>query len=398
MKEILKKSGLVIIYLLIILITATAMEENPYFRPLGMDEMIPYVYEDDSVTGSLESLTVRTEKLKENYSLYEAVSIMKELRDTVKYITAADYSVNYDILHDTENYEDGAFYKYMYGPVEWIERNVIYLLAVCSPNSYGEVVEIVDYAYEIGLTEMRQGCYFCHGMQTVYDLCLMSESFSLEVQEYLSGVSRMAQADMSDFDSGLTPEMRIPSEYLESLKEEEDENDTGDWEEAQTVPEPEVIVVPPAGETVAEDEETAESAPVQPYDPESMQDYKDAVGSVSERNAEPVRTCEIRNVYFTLDKNSDRPEWTDTGISMPEEGEIGFDAFLQVLGLIGRYSEDVFVAEDTDMVMFIAEGKPLVINRVEKVTEEDLDAVSDRFEKTGIKVMPRSEGNTSGRQ
>ena len=106
MKQFNKISSIFISFLLIIsmfllnIINAFAIDDA-YYSLINKDEIIPYTYENSSVTSSLNSLIDRTETLKTSYSLNEAISILNDLKCNKIFINSNPFAQ--DLLQFNEN-------------------------------------------------------------------------------------------------------------------------------------------------------------------------------------------------------------------------------------------------------------------------------------------------------
>lgn len=392
-------SILFFVILLIAIVPVYASIGESYFNTFEKDNILPYVYGNSSVTNSLNSLIDRTENLKLDYSLSEAVSILESLKDTVKNISSDDFETNYNILHDPDNYELGAYYKYMKSPVTWIERNVVHLISIYSSNEESEIKQVIDLLYEMGNEEMQNHCKTYDSMTVVSDLHYIKNRFSSSISDYIDFVVKKADSDSTNYDEGKLPEDgKNMSDYYEEYQkqQEEENNQNSEFEEENDnvvlEEEPIVVEVPNVSDDILSSNDninTDNNITSPSYNVNNMGDYIGKMNDISNGSYIEVKDYSIKNIYYTFDKSTENPIWNDTGISMEDE-KISYEKLLNVLSTIGR-NNDYFYMTDSDMVMLIAEGEVLVLNKVETVTEDEINNLFDKFEKLGIKVMLKSD-------
>lgn len=372
-----------------------AKAENNYFDSYDRETINPYVYENSMVSIKLNILLERTENLKETYSLSAVLEVLKDLKEVVKEITSIDYETNYEILHDEANYETGEFRKYKMGIPEWIIRNILSLICTYSPEEEETMKQVIDYIYEMGGIEMQNHCKEYSIMNIINDLNFCKENFPLSFQEYLEYVLSISSQDCMEYDKGNLPEIKIPSAYKEEYDQKKKEENPFVLEENQEgtlQEESEVILIPDISEEdISLPPVVLENLPSNEiYEKDNLQDYLSQIENISQ-SAEEVKTYEIKSIYYTLDKTKEHPEWQDTRILLSEEGDIPFEKLKNIFQLLEKKESEFFFVEDSDMVMFIAEGKPLVLNKVEKVTADEIDIILEGFEKIGMKVMLKSD-------
>lgn len=366
-----------------------------YFHEAEKESLLSFAYGDRAVEESLLHLVERTEVLKKDYSAEEAVSVLEALKKTVADITSVDYEEEYAFVHDEKNYEDGEFYKYKISPDVWIIKNILYVFSVHDAENTDIFMEIVDLVYDIAFLEMENGCKDDRVMQILAMLYELKGKFPESFSDYLSYVSGLAAEDSLTFENGSMPKKRVPSEaYLEKTKGNEGSNgeiSNGVLADVEKMP-----AVEEADSGHLENSsgiQCAGSQEIPVYNAGSVADYQKKLEEAeSQKHVETnVNEHMVMEIYFTLDKTAEHPVWQTTRAELDEESQIPYDRLVAALRGISNVSEDFFLMEDTDMAMFIAEGKPLVINRVEKASAGDIDILFDTFEKLGIKTAPRQD-------
>ena len=192
--------------------------DDAYYSLINKDEIIPYTYENSSVTSSLNLLIDRTETLKTSYSLNEAISILNDLKNTVKNITSNDYKNNYNLKHDDKNYETGNFYKYKNGHVAWIEENVIYLILTNSISSETEVKDMLQTLYDISKIEMNEGAIESDTNMLLVNMMYVSEDFPKSLQNFVNFVGSLAASDSMNYENGKKPSTDSLSKSVASFR------------------------------------------------------------------------------------------------------------------------------------------------------------------------------------
>lgn len=420
-----------VIVVAILLFPINSFAASDVFTIISKDDIIPYTYESSSVTSSISSLVDRTEALKSNYSTSEALSIISELSSTTQNITSSDYTNNYNIKHDENLYEAGylvdadgnqvldsttlteeetaalkvkGFYKYKYGHVEWIERNVICLMLSNSASS-SDLKTVVNTIYAIGQTEMANKAPVAESLQVISNLNYVEDDFPSDTQDYVKFLVSQSGYDLVSYENGTTPSTNLDSAY------EDYKNSASDMDEIlQYIKDNNasvIIVEEPTDDST--DEALADDFYNDPdYNNNTIIDnssnktstatqmdfssYHKSLSTASTSSYVTTKTSSLKNVYYTLNKTSETIDWTNTGISV-NNGEITYANLISVLSIIGRNS-GYYYFEDEDMVMLIADGQNIVLNKVEDaITEEEVNSLFDSFEKLGIKVMLQSDTN-----
>lgn len=345
-----------------------------YFHEAEKESLLSFAYGDRAVEESLLHLVERTEVLKTDYSAEEAVSVLEALKKTVADITSVDYEEEYAFVHDEKNYEDGEFYKYKNSPDVWIIKNNLYVFSVHDAENTDIFMEIVDLVYDIAFLEMENGCKDDRVMQILAMLYELKGKFPESFSDYLSYVSGLAAEDSLTFENGSMPKKRVPSEaYLEKTKGNEGSN--GEISNGVLA---DVEKMPAAEEADSGHLENssgiqcAGSQEIPVYNAGSMESYQKNLDEMESQQHIETKEYTVMEIHYTLDKTEEYPVWQTTRVELDEAGEVSYDKLVAALRGISNVSEDFFLMEDTDMAMFIAEGKPLVINRVEKASAGDI--------------------------
>lgn len=375
-----------------------ASELDTYYPLLDIDKLNPYEY-SGTIKEDLMALVERVGNLDEDYSTSEALNILKDLNGVVERITKDDYDRNYEILHDEANYETGEFRKLKYGEPDWIIRNIIHYMFVNSASD-DEWKQMIDYVYSIGLLEMQNGCKYYFIMNNINDLIYIEKELSSSMQDYIDYVVIIADKDCINYDNGTTPTTKIPSEYQETFEAERNADSVTDVEQGVYEDDSNIVIVEftPMDELdnihstdITMSTSNTNSSSVSKKDNISnMQKYISNMSSISNNSQVKVNSSELKDVYYTLNKNSDTIDWIDTGIAINDE--LDYSNFLTILSIVAR-NANYYYFEDDDMAMFIADGKNVVFNKVDAIPASELEELFDVFDKFGIKVMLKSDSN-----
>lgn len=375
----------------------TCFALSDYAQPVEKEDIIPYTYSSSYVTSSMESLVERTEVLKTSYSSSESLSILRSLESAVEDITSSDYSSNYDIKHDPENYERKAFYKYKYSHTEWIIKNVTSCM-LSNSASDAEYMELVEIIYRIAKIEMEHSAKVCDSMNLLSIFMYIDDDFPSSVRDFISFAGLQAGFDAMNYEEGTLPVDKSMKEryedYLENLRQEEYLRNEIIYANSQTevIPEPEKIYVEGYDDSYFDNFNSYMEFVGDNYKPEIGMDADDYIKKMEDAKNVAHTTYKVyesKSIYYTFDKTQSNIDWVDTGISMDSE-TIPFKKFLTILSYIAR-NEGYYYFEDTDMVMLIADGVNLVVNKQEDITEEEMRLAFDTFPNLGIGIMLYSE-------
>lgn len=375
----------------------TCFALSDYAQPVEKEDIIPYTYSSSYVTSSMESLVERTEVLKTSYSSSESLSILRSLESAVEDITSSDYSSNYDIKHNPENYERKAFYKYKYSHTEWIIKNVTSCM-LSNSASDAEYMELVEIIYRIAKIEMEHSAKVCDSMNLLSIFMYIDDDFPSSVRDFISFAGLQAGFDAMNYEEGTLPVDKSMKEryedYLENLRQEEYLRNEIIYANSQTevIPEPEKIYVEGYDDSYFDNFNSYMEFVGDNYKPEIGMDADDYIKKMEDAKNVAHTTYKVyesKSIYYTFDKTQSNIDWVDTGISMDSE-TIPFKKFLTILSYIAR-NEGYYYFEDTDMVMLIADGVNLVVNKQEDITEEEMRLAFDTFPNLGIGIMLYSE-------
>lgn len=392
-----------IVILLIINLFSSILNVNAtddIFRDYKKSELIPYVYENSIVSKNLNSLVERTENLKTNYSKTEAIEILGEIRKNIENITSIDYQNNYNIKHDPNNYETGEFYKYKQGPVEWIVRNIIHLITTNSPNDEVLLKTMIDIIYESAIIEMQNKCETYSLMNMIGELHRIDDRFPSSMNEYLDYITKISNDTRVEYDDGIIPEEIVtPSEDYDEYLEEKNKDDLEGIEQGDFIEEPEENYDEDMDEIKDNNDSSIIIDENDKYDPDKYKDftsnsinnYLSQLEQIKNNSHVDTKTYEVKNIYYTLDKSADNIEWINSGITLSEDNEVSYSKLMNLLSSISNNIDNSYLIEDIDMSMFITEGKNIVLNKVDKIKEDELNTLFDDFEKLGIKVMIKSD-------
>lgn len=100
------------------------------------------------------------------------------------------------------------------------------------------------------------------------------------------------------------------------------------------------------------------------------------------------------SIQFTLNKDSSKPYYYDSGISVPLSKSVTYTQIKDVLTQIS-YKVNGYVIEDKDRLLFIAEGKPLVVvDKHKDYSESELGTLLNNFEKIGLSIRTIQDKET----
>lgn len=380
--------------------TITSFALSDYAVVIEKEDIIPYTYSSSYVTSSLESLVERTEALKSSYSASEALSIVRSLESAVDEITSSDYSRNYDVKHDPENYEAKKFYKYKYSHTEWIIKNVTYCMLTNSASD-SDYIELIEIVYRIAKLEMENSAPICDIMNLLSIYMYMDDDFPASVRDFISFAGLQAGFDAMNYEEKILPIDKTMYEkyedYLENLRQEEYIRNEIIYANSQqeVTPEPERVHIEGYDDSYFDNFSSyiSENSSYVPETGMNSDDYIEKMDEARKVSHTTYKVYESKTIYYTFDKTETNPDWIDTGISMDSE-TIPFNKFLTVLSIIAR-NEGYYYFEDTDMAMLIADGISLVVNKQEDVTENEMREAFDCFEKLGIGILLHNDGESN---
>lgn len=100
-------------------------------------------------------------------------------------------------------------------------------------------------------------------------------------------------------------------------------------------------------------------------------------------------------LHFSLNKNDTKPYYYDSGIRVSSEGKVTYTQLRDVLNQIAIKSGS-YLIEDKSKLLFISEGKPLVIREKEtEYTKEEVEELLNSFEKIGLLVKEKDDESVS---
>lgn len=367
---------------------------------LSDEQMIDYEYSNVEVENELAVLVEDTRNLKNAYDMESAKNIITMLKSTVAKITKEDYAAQYRLFESKSGTEDS--YDYMYSEIAWIERNIVDMsIKNLSGSDLSEMITFIcNEYYHTAVIEMQNSVMLPASMNVLANLDDIMEYIPEDCKELVEYTYVLAKGVAGDYTGENVPEDVVVSE--EFLKEQQEQLPTESVNDNTPVfIEQETEYVTDFSETMDTDNVVIENDLLQDYeavDKTAADDYT-ALLNIHDSQA-VVRETEyqVLSLYYTSDKTAENPVWIDSKIILDENGEIGFKEFLIALNTMSKYVDDTYLYEDTDMVMFIAEGKPLVINEVEKVSKEELDTLFDSYEKVGMKVSLRQDEIEDGKE
>lgn len=365
------------------------------------DEMlIDYAYSNSEVEQELTELIENTRKLKSSYSMDNAKNIIESLENTVKKITKEDYKTQNALLESKSGTEDS--YDYMYSEVAWIERNIVNLsVKNLSGNDLSEMLTFIcNEYYHIGVTEMQNGAIMSVSMKILSDFDDIMEYVPDDCKDLVEYTYALAKGVSGEYTGDNPPEdIVVSDEFAKNNQDVSSSEDTGD-----STP----IFIDPVKEEVidANGEANIDSVDI---DDNSLPGYETVDKSAADaylttlnnqKNQSKVRESvyNVLNIYYTADKTIDNPTWEDTNITLDAKGNIDYEKFIVALKSISNHLDEIDLYEDSDMVMLIAEGKPLILNQVEMVSKEEIESLFDSYEKVGIKVALKQDEIEEGKE
>lgn len=369
---------------------------------LSEEQMIDYEYSNAEVETELAALVENTKNLKNGYDMESSQNVIIMLKSTVEKITREDYAAQYELFESRSGTEDS--YDYMYSEVAWIERNIVDMtIKNLSGSSLSEMMTFIcNEYYHIAIIEMQNGVVIPASMNVLANLDDIMEYIPDDCRELVEYTYALAKGVAGDYTGENAPEDIVVSE--EFVKEQQEQLSTENMDDNTPIfIEQETEYVTDFSETMDSDNAVIENDLSQSYEHE-MADKAAADAYITSLNNHDsqavVRETEykILSIYYTSDKTAENPAWVDSKITLDENEEIEFEDFVSVLNVIGKHVDDADFFEDTDMVMFIAEGKPLILNEVETVSKEEIDTLFDSYEKVGLKVSLKQDEMQDGKE
>lgn len=384
------------------------IEDNPYVDTSDKSDIMNFTYSDATVETTMESLITRTENLKTNYSKTEAIDILKTLDNTMSKITKSDYTNYLSVEYDANNYTTGTFNKYKNTDYYWIAKNVLACIIQNNKDDFDSIKEAIDYIYSASYNESLNFAYDfdpspvatkelvkpkLFGLLT--NLSHIKSLFNSDISNYIDYLYNITTSQEGNFSNGSTPDKIVPStKYEEYLNEQNKENtaNPGYNEEEITDEKEETVDTGESDEKYNSEYEYIEIGEGEEYNYDyNFDGYLSAMDKISNSSQRKIKEYIIKNIYYTVDKDANYPTWYDTGVVLSEDDDIEFMKLTSALGTLTRQIEDCYLVEDDDMLLFVVEGKPLVINKVDEVLSEEIDTLLDDFDKVGFKVMLASE-------
>lgn len=100
-------------------------------------------------------------------------------------------------------------------------------------------------------------------------------------------------------------------------------------------------------------------------------------------------------LQFSLNKNDAKPYYYDSGIRVSKDKTASYTQLRDVLNQIAIKSGG-YLIEDNDKVLFISEGKPLVVReKKSEYSEEEVANLLNSFENLDLKVREKGTGSIS---
>lgn len=377
-----------------------------YFRLLNEDEIIPYVYSNDEVNQVLDDLVNRTNKLKTDYSKKETIKILEELKDINKKITKKDFENQQKMKEDPNNYEKGNFYKNKYFKTEYIEKNIVAIMYINALDDDVTWKSILDIIYDIGTIELNNGSQKHYSYSLITDMSILQSEISKELAEYFKIVSGLVSDKSTEFESNGT----IPSDdktlsdlyedYVEEKKKEEEEikNSKDDYSDI-IVEEEEPIEIDenidgPAGYHIEDYDSTNNVTNTNnTTNTSSWSDYLKTMNNIANGSYVGTNNKEAveYSIYYTTNKSKETSNWVDSRLTITNTDKIDFVNLISVLQTISKYEKNSYVFEDSDMIMFVADGQNIVINKKDKLTSDEINNLFNDFKDIGLKVLLKSD-------
>ena len=367
---------------------------------LSEEQMIDYEYSNAEVETELAALVENTKNLKNGYDMESARNVIAILKSTVEKITKEDYAVQYELFESRSGTEDS--YDYMYSEVAWIERNIVDMtIKNLSGSSLSEMITFIcNEYYHIAIIEMQNGVVIPASMNVLANLDDIMEYIPEDCRELVEYTYALAKGVAGDYTGENAPEDIVVSE--EFVKEQQEQLSPESVND--NIPvfiEQETEYVTDFSETMGSDNAVIENDLSQSYELADKEAADAYITSLNNHDSQAVlRETEykILSIYYTSDKTAEKPVWVDSKITLNENEEIEFEDFVSVLNVIGKHVDDTYFFEDTDMVMFIAEGKPLILNEIETISKEEIEMLFDSYEKVGLKVSLKQDETETGKK
>ena len=100
-------------------------------------------------------------------------------------------------------------------------------------------------------------------------------------------------------------------------------------------------------------------------------------------------------LHFSLNKSGSNPYYYDSGIKVSNDGTVSYTQLRDVLNQIAIKSGG-YLIEDTSKLLFISEGKPLVVRDKEsEYNEEEVSNLLNSFKELDLTIKERSSDSIS---
>ena len=93
------------------------------------------------------------------------------------------------------------------------------------------------------------------------------------------------------------------------------------------------------------------------------------------------------SIHFTLNKNNEKPYYYDSGIRVSIDNTATYTQIKDVLTQISLKLDNSYVIEDNNKLLFIADGKPLVVrDKQNEYTQSEIESLLNSFTSVGLKI------------
>lgn len=368
---------------------------------IDKEEVFYFPY-SENVKNDVEGLMDRVDKLGGNYGMKKAADILDSWENTLLEVSNEEI---FGLYPNAVNFNEHSFTDYDadanlsgYDQFSYVLYNVVYY---SYNNLSGEAREqffqdLADRLYRVVAWQYRYQQYEFQTMRFLTLLDELKDLFSEETQEIIGQANDMASFIEDSYiqDGWWEDRGEVPSQVVKQNRQDADnsvekvENDNqlqiGMEEEFENKNQE------TQGGYHKNDEangkaDTSYTDTSSSYIDSVQQDFEET------ENLNPDNNQKVYTIFYTVNKDKEEPEYTDSKVTV-EKDEITYNKILTVLKSIAAYP-DYELFEDTDMLMFIADGKVLVLNKVEGfVSNKEVSHLLDDFETVGLSVSLQADG------
>lgn len=345
----------------------------------------------------VEDLMNRVDKLEVSYSKNKAVNILDSWENAL--LEVPDDEI-FGLYPNAVNFNEHGFTDYSadailsgYDQFSYVLYNTVFY---SYNNLSGETKEqffqdLADRLYRVVAWQYRNQQYEFQTMRFLTLLDELKDLFSAETQEVIEQANDMASYIEDSFiqEGWWEDRYEVPSQVVKQNRQDAENSvekvENGNQSQISMEEESENQNQGVQGGYHKNDEangnaDTSYTDTSSTYIDSIQQEYEEAE-TINPDNAKTEYT-----IFYTIDKDKKEPEYIDSKVTVKKD-EIPYNKVLTVLKSIAAYP-DYELFEDTDMLMFIADGKVLVLNKIDGfLSNKKVSHLLDDFETVGLSVQ-----------